>query len=201
MMLARLSEIVFPTVRTPRRRTRSFGGVGRFSLNRVIGRRSSRVRPGWSPNSRAERAASSVIAVRRCEVNCVAVAAGAGRGRTTRPCLGCRIAGWSPSGWLMRRRWRGLVRWGCPGGEYWVRAGAVGAGVGDDDRQCCTPDGGPQGAGGRRSRTLSGIAWAPVSSSICWGGSSWTVFHRPNMYGDDCYPATNYPLVRLRSAW
>jgi len=30
MMLARLSEIVFPTVRTPRRRTRSFGGVGRF---------------------------------------------------------------------------------------------------------------------------------------------------------------------------
>jgi len=30
MILDRLAEIVFPTARTPRRRTRSSGGVGRF---------------------------------------------------------------------------------------------------------------------------------------------------------------------------
>jgi hypothetical protein len=63
--------------------------------------------------------------------------------------------------------------------------------------QCYTPDGGPH------------HAWRPTISSIIPHGIPWftrtfTLFgtklnglSQANMYGDDCYPATNYPLVRL----
>ena len=65
--------------------------------------------------------------------------------------------------------------------------------------QCYTPDSGPQDA------------WRPVISSVeLQGFLSSTVHHllkgtqlnglsQANMYGDDCNPSTNYPLVRLRN--
>jgi hypothetical protein len=62
--------------------------------------------------------------------------------------------------------------------------------------QCYTPDGGPD------------EAWRPTITSINPHGIPWldtyTVYgtqlnglSQANMYGDDCYAATNYPLVRL----
>jgi Kelch motif protein len=65
--------------------------------------------------------------------------------------------------------------------------------------QCYTPDGSPQDA------------WRPVISSIkrdCTSSSTVSYLlegeqlnglSQANMYGDDCTPSTNYPLVRLRS--
>jgi hypothetical protein len=65
--------------------------------------------------------------------------------------------------------------------------------------QCYTPDGGPQDA------------WRPVISSVVRQGISPSTFvyllqgvqlnglSQANMYGDDCNPSTNYPLVSLRN--
>ncbi len=65
--------------------------------------------------------------------------------------------------------------------------------------QCYTPDGSPQDA------------WRPVIKSVTRHGTSPSVFDyllrgqqlnglsQANMYGDDCSPSTNYPLVRLRN--
>jgi Kelch motif len=67
------------------------------------------------------------------------------------------------------------------------------------DVQCYTPDGGPQDG------------WRPVISSITRHGTSsvtnyyllkglqLTGLSQANLYGDDCNPSTNYPLVRLRN--
>jgi hypothetical protein len=60
--------------------------------------------------------------------------------------------------------------------------------------QCYTPDGEPQDV------------WRPVISAIdrrstteyALTGRQLNGFSQANMYGDDCSPATNYPLVRLR---
>jgi hypothetical protein len=68
------------------------------------------------------------------------------------------------------------------------------------DVQCYTPDGAPQDA------------WRPVVTSVTQHGLSPSTFHyllrghrldglsQANIYGDDCNPSTNYPLVRLRHA-
>ncbi len=65
--------------------------------------------------------------------------------------------------------------------------------------QCYTPDGSPQDA------------WRPVISAVTHHGTSPATFYylltgqqlnglsQANMYGDDCNPSTNYPLVRLRN--
>ena len=65
--------------------------------------------------------------------------------------------------------------------------------------QCYTPDGGPQ------------EAWRPTISVViphCSNsrvdyyllkGTQLNGFSQANTYGDDCYPATNYPIVRLRN--
>lgn len=64
---------------------------------------------------------------------------------------------------------------------------------------CYTPDGGPQDA------------WRPVVDSIARHGSASTTDYyllkgkqlnglsQGNLYGDDCNPSTNYPVVRLRN--
>jgi hypothetical protein len=65
--------------------------------------------------------------------------------------------------------------------------------------ECYTPDGGPQDE------------WRPVIKSVTrhGSGSATDYYHvdglqlnglsQANVYGDDCNPATNYPLVRLRN--
>ena len=87
---------------------------------------------------------------------------------------------------------------------YWSRfmllpTGQVLFSPSSSDVQCYTPDGSPQDA------------WRPVINSINrHGAPSVTDYYllkglqlnglsQANLYGDDCNPATNYPLVRLRS--
>jgi hypothetical protein len=87
---------------------------------------------------------------------------------------------------------------------YWSRlmllpTGQVLFSPSTDDIQCYTPDGGPS------------ESWRPTISDVlphCAGsdidyyllrGTQLTGLSQANIYGDDCYPATNYPLVQLRS--
>ena len=87
---------------------------------------------------------------------------------------------------------------------YWSRfmllpTGQVLFSPSSSDVQCYTPDGYPQDA------------WRPVISSVTRHGTpSATDYYllkglqlnglsQGNMYGDDCNPSTNYPLVRLRN--
>jgi Kelch motif len=87
---------------------------------------------------------------------------------------------------------------------YWSRlmllpTGQVLFSASSNDVQCYTPDGGPQ------------EAWRPTVSSITPHGVLWWIadytlqgtqlngLSQANVYGDDCYPATNYPLIRLRN--
>jgi hypothetical protein len=67
--------------------------------------------------------------------------------------------------------------------------------------QCYTPDGGPQ------------EAWRPTISAVIAHGSPFLIDYyllkgtqlnglsQANIYGDDCSPATNYPLVRLKNTF
>lgn len=87
---------------------------------------------------------------------------------------------------------------------YWSRfmllpTGQVLFSPSSSDVQCYTPDGNPQDA------------WRPVINTVTrHGTSSATEYYhlkglqlnglsQGNMYGDDCNPSTNYPLVRLRN--
>jgi len=87
---------------------------------------------------------------------------------------------------------------------YWCRfmllpTGQVLFSPSSSDVQCYTPDGNPQDA------------WRPVISSVSRHGTPLTTDYyflkglqlnglsQANMYGDDCNPSTNYPLVRLRN--
>ncbi len=87
---------------------------------------------------------------------------------------------------------------------YWSRSmllptGQVLFSPSSSNVQCYTPDGSPQDA------------WRPVISSVTRHGTpSMTYYYllkglqlnglsQANMYGDDCNPSTNYPLVRLRN--
>jgi hypothetical protein len=68
-------------------------------------------------------------------------------------------------------------------------------GVGGKNIQCYTPQGGPHDA------------WRPHIHAIApLGGGHYRLkgtqlngLSQANIYGDDCYPATNYPLVRLKN--
>jgi hypothetical protein len=88
---------------------------------------------------------------------------------------------------------------------FWSRfmllpTGQVLFGPSSSNVQCYTPDGGPQDA------------WRPVISSVELQGFLPSNIHyllkgtqlnglsQANMYGDDCNPSTNYPLVRLRNS-
>lgn len=87
---------------------------------------------------------------------------------------------------------------------YWSRllllpTGQVLFGPSTTELQCYTPDGEPQ------------EAWRPVIEQVIPHCDSTGVSHylvrgtqlnglsQANVYGDDCNPATNYPLIRLRS--
>ena len=83
-------------------------------------------------------------------------------------------------------------------GVYWSRmmllpTGQVLFSASSPNVQCYEPDGGPV------------ASWRPTITTIHPNGSgSFTVtgtqlngLSQANIYGDDCYPATNYPLVRL----
>jgi len=87
---------------------------------------------------------------------------------------------------------------------YWSRlmllpSGEVLFGPSSRNMQVYTPDGGPA------------EAWRPTITAVIPHGSGSVVDYyvlkgtqlnglsQANMYGDDCYAATNYPLVRLRS--
>ena len=86
-------------------------------------------------------------------------------------------------------------------GIYWSRmmllpTGQVLFSASSSSVQVYTPDGGPQDA------------WRPTISSVTPHGVIFTDYilvqgtqlnglSQANIYGDDCYPATNYPLVRL----
>jgi hypothetical protein len=74
-------------------------------------------------------------------------------------------------------------------------SGQVLFGVGGKNIQCYTPHGGPHDA------------WRPHIHAIApLGGGHYRLkgtqlngLSQANIYGDDCYPATNYPLVRLKN--
>jgi Kelch motif len=87
---------------------------------------------------------------------------------------------------------------------YWSRfmllpTGQVLFSPGSNDIQCYTPDGGPQ------------EAWRPTISAVIPHGTQFftdyyllkgtqlTGLSQANIYGDDCNPSTNYPLVRLQN--
>jgi hypothetical protein len=86
---------------------------------------------------------------------------------------------------------------------YWSRlmllpTGQVLFSPSSNDIEVYTPDGAPQ------------AIWRPMVSAINADGMTWPLqaftltgtqlngLSQANLYGDDCYPATNYPLVRLR---
>jgi hypothetical protein len=85
---------------------------------------------------------------------------------------------------------------------YWSRlmllpAGQVMFSPSSNNVQVYTPDGAPQNA------------WRPKTTSVkphlnyadyLVKGTQLNGLSQANIYGDDCYPATNYPLVRLRDS-
>jgi hypothetical protein len=67
-----------------------------------------------------------------------------------------------------------------------------------DDVQCYTPDGGPREAW---RPTIEGAFPHCRNDRVDYyvlRGTQLNGLSQANIYGDDCYPATNYPLVRLR---
>jgi hypothetical protein len=87
---------------------------------------------------------------------------------------------------------------------YWSRmmllpTGQVLFGPSLNDIQCYTPDGAPREAW---RPTIDAVLPHCVNGVIDYyllRGTQLTGFSQANVYGDDCNPATNYPLVRLRS--
>jgi hypothetical protein len=71
------------------------------------------------------------------------------------------------------------------------------------DIQVYTPDGAPQTAWKPTISSVSSESGVPalpwVVTSYIVQGTQLNGLSQANMYGDDCYPATNYPLVRLRN--
>jgi hypothetical protein len=82
---------------------------------------------------------------------------------------------------------------------YWSRfmltpTGQVLFSPGSSNVQCYTPDGGPQDAW---RPVISSIEQLPGKAEYLITGRRLNGLSQANMYGDDCNPATNYPLVRL----
>src|SRR5882724_3374006 len=61
--------------------------------------------------------------------------------------------------------------------------------------QCYTPDGGPQDAWRPTIGSVAHISL--VNNDFLLQGTQLNGLSQANIYGDDCYPATNYPLVQL----
>ncbi len=68
-----------------------------------------------------------------------------------------------------------------------------------DDVQCYTPDGGPREAWRPTIHDVSPHCLNGDVDYYLLRGTQLNGLSQANIYGDDCYPATNYPLVRLRS--
>jgi hypothetical protein len=67
------------------------------------------------------------------------------------------------------------------------------------DVQCYTPDGGPCEAWRPTIWDVAPHCLNGVIDYYLLRGTQLNGFSQANVYGDDCNPATNYPLVRLRS--
>ena len=87
-------------------------------------------------------------------------------------------------------------------GIYWSRlmllpSGQVLFTASSGNVQCYTPDGGPHEAW--RPTISAVIPQVSPPSTYLLKGTQLNGLSQANMYGDDCSPATNYPIVRLRS--
>jgi hypothetical protein len=88
-------------------------------------------------------------------------------------------------------------------GIYWSRlmvlpTGQVLFSASSNNIQAYTPDGGPQASWKPKVTTvkLTSSANDPFGELT---GTQLNGLSQANVYGDDCYPATNYPLVQLRN--
>lgn len=86
---------------------------------------------------------------------------------------------------------------------YWSRfmllpTGEVLFSPSSNNVQCYKPDGGPEE---HWRPTISAVIphGAPIIDYYLLKGHNLNGFSQANMYGDDCYASTNYPLVRLRN--
>ncbi len=85
---------------------------------------------------------------------------------------------------------------------YWSRmmllpTGQVLFSASSPNVQCYTPDGGPQEAW---RPTISAVVPHSSPDYYLLKGTQLNGLSQANMYGDDCSPATNYPIVRLRDS-
>src|SRR5712692_3591140 len=87
---------------------------------------------------------------------------------------------------------------------YWSRmmllpTGQVLFGPSINNLQCYTPDGEPQEAWRPTIHEVIPHCTRAGTDYYLLRGTQLNGLSQANTYGDDCYPATNYPLVRLRS--
>jgi len=87
---------------------------------------------------------------------------------------------------------------------YWSRmlllpTGHVLFGPSTNNLQCYTPDGEPQEAWRPAIWEVIPHCTAAGTDHYLLRGTQLNGLSQANIYGDDCYPATNFPLVRLRS--
>jgi Kelch motif protein len=87
---------------------------------------------------------------------------------------------------------------------YWSRmmllpTGQVLFGPSTNNLQCYTPDGEPQEAWRPAIREVIPHCTRAGTDYYLLRGTQLNGLSQANTYGDNCYPATNYPLVRLRS--
>ena len=66
--------------------------------------------------------------------------------------------------------------------------------------QCYTPDGGPQDTWRPAISSVEHQGFLPSTVHYLLKGTQLNGLSQANMYGDDCNPSTNYPLVRLRNS-
>jgi Kelch motif len=87
---------------------------------------------------------------------------------------------------------------------FWSRfmllpSGQVLFGPSSKNLQCYTPDGGPEEAWRPAISTIAPDCAGPSAGSYLLKGTQLNGLSQANIYGDDCYSATNYPLVRLQN--
>jgi len=87
---------------------------------------------------------------------------------------------------------------------YWSRfmllpTGQVMFSPSSKDVRIYTPDGGPQEAWRPTIMAVESECTATVTDDYLLKGTQLNGLSQANIYGDDCYSSTNYPLIRLRS--
>jgi Kelch motif len=87
-------------------------------------------------------------------------------------------------------------------GVYWSRlmllpTGQVLFSASSGDVQCYTPDGSPRECWRPTICSITPHGTAQKTEYFILRGTQLNGLSQANIYGDDCYPATNYPLVRL----